>query len=741
MHLPPGRTWGRIVAGCAAALCIGAAVQVARHRPGAKDIAPAPPSPGSGHGADALAAAEAFVAEHCIRCHEGDRPKGRFSLEEGRRDGGWLADALARIDARDMPPDGEPRPHESEYASAAAAIRMAMGAPPPSALDVPVRRLSREELRRAVRDIFGVDAPEIDAIPADDIGHGFDNSADVQRAPPLWLERVVEAAERIASRAVRDPADCEPRTWTFGPEELDLKGTNGSRGSDALVLFSNGSAVAHIDTRVGGRARIVASVSGQQAGDQHVRIDVRAAGRRAASFDVPQRRTAPAEFECEVPIPPGRHAIEVAFTNDFYGKDGGAKVSDRNCNVHSIAVTCPIDVPPPTPFESWLAGAAGVSEHERVRALVARAWRLSDEEAEAEARRLCEAVPEGDDPLRFAVVATIANPRFLYAGSVADRLALFLWSSLPDGELLRAWRDGSLATERGLSAQVSRMLADPRASALAERFAVQWLQIGRLSDARPDPALFEGVDRALLDSMRAETVLYMDALLRERRPIDQLLQSDFGFMDERLARHYGVAGVEGVGMRRVPLPEGRGGVLQQASVLTSTSHPTVTSPVKRGKWVMEVLLDAPPPPAPPGVPALPAATGGRALSMREALEVHRADPNCASCHVVMDAIGLAFESRDATGRIRASAGGVRIDDTTEMPGGAAIRGIDGVAEWIRRDPRFARAVVRHLAVYALGRGLRPEDGAAIDAAVESVRLEPTLWHAVHRVAQLLRTPE
>lgn len=638
-----------------------------------------------------------------------------------------------------MPPDGEPRPDEAEYARAAAAIRLSLGEDAVPALEVPVRRLARDELRRAVRDIFRVDEPSIESIPHDDIGHGFDNSADVQRAPPLWLERVVEVAERIASSAVRDDAASEPRTWTFGPRDLAIEGTNGATDSNAVVLFSNGAAVARIETSVGGRARITATVSGQQAGDQHVRIDIRAGGRRAGSFEVPQRRDAPAEFVCEIPLPPGRHAVEVRFTNDYHDKRGPAGANDRNCNVHSVAVTCPIDAAPPTPFEEWLAAEAGPSDMERVAALVSRAWRLDAADAQREALRLCEAVPDGDNPLRFAVVAAIANPRFLYAESVADRLALFIWSSLPDDVLLDAWRTGELASERGLAAQVTRMLSDPRASALAERFAVQWLQVGRLADARPDPELFDGVDRALLDSMRAETVLYIDALIREGRPIDELLQSDFGFMDERLARHYGVAGVQGSGMRRVPLPGG-GGVLKQASVLTSTSHPTATSPVKRGKWVMEVLLDAPPPPAPPGVPALQSASGGRTLSMREALAMHRADPNCASCHVVMDAIGLAFESRDGTGRRRVSAGGASIDDSTELPGGAAIRGIDGVAAWIRQDPRFARAVVRHLAVYALGRGLRPEDGAAIDAAVDSVRREPTLWHAVHRVAQLLREP-
>jgi hypothetical protein len=725
------------VAGAAAALGLWGALWVSRSahetglaRDGASVIVHAR--------ADAAGSVEGFVAEHCIRCHEGERPKGRFSLEASRRHGSWLADVLARVDARDMPPDGEPRPHESEYVQAASAIRLAMGDAAPSTLDVPVRRLSREELRRAVRDIFGVDEPSIDAIPADDIGNGFDNSADVQRAPALWLERVVEAAERIAAQAVRDPADREPRTWSLGADDLVLKGTNGARRGGALVLYSSGAAVGRIDTGAEGRARIVATVSGQQAGPQHVRIDIVAGGRRAGSFDVPQRPDAPGQFVCEVPMRPGRHAIEVRFTNDYLDRDAPEGDRDRNCCVHAVDVTFPIDAPPPTPFESWLARNAGPSTEDRIAALLSRAWRIDADEARIEARRVVAAMPDGDDPMRFAVMATIASPRFLYAESVADRLALFLWSSFPDDELMRASRAGELATERGLSAQVTRMLADPRASAISERFAVQWLQVGRLADARPDPARFEGVDRALLDSMATETVLYVDSILRERRRIDELLESDFGFMDERLARHYGVAGVWGAGMRRVPLPDRGGGVLRQASVLTATSHPTATSPVKRGKWVMEVLLDAPPPPAPPGVPPLSASAGGGAMPMREALAIHRADPNCASCHVVMDAIGLAFESRDATGRVRAAEGGDPIDDSTVLPDGTRIAGVDGVAAWVQADPRFARALVRHMAVYALGRGLRPEDGAAIDAAVESLRHEPTLWHAVHRVAQLLR---
>lgn len=689
--------------------------------------------------AAAADAVEGFVAQHCVRCHQGERPKGKYSLDAGRRDEGWIESALARIDARDMPPDGEPRPDEATYLEMSALMRHALGRNATGPAEVPMRRLSREELRRAVRDVFGVDEPSIDAIPADDIGNGFDNSADVQRAPPLWLERVVEAAERVAANAVRAAQDREPRTYVFGADDLAIERTNGSRENGAVILYSNGAAVARLDTRVAARARITATVSGQQAGPQPVRIDIMAGGTRAGSFDVPQLRQSPGTFMCEVPLPPGRHAIEVRFTNDYLNKGAPAHDRDRNCIVHSIEVTHPIDAPPPTALESWLDRHAGPSLPARASALLARAWRLDTAAAHAEAARLLGAVPEGDDPMRFVVTAAIANPNFLYAKDAADRLALFLWSSLPDSELMRAAQAGELSTQSGLSAQVTRMLSDPRASALAERFAVQWLQVGRLAEARPDPAMFDGVDRALLDAMQSETIMYVDAIIRERRTIDELLQSDFGFMDERLARHYGVAAVQGPGMRRVPLPSGSGGVLRQASVLTATSHPTATSPVKRGKWVMEALLDAPPPPAPPGVPALPSGDGIRALTMREALALHRADPNCAACHMVMDAIGLAFESRDATGRMRISANGELLDDRTEMPDGTAIGGIDGVAQWIRRDPRFARALVRHMAVYALGRGLRPEDGAAIDAAVESVRREPTLWHAVHSVAQLLRT--
>jgi len=725
------------VAGAAAALGVCGALWVFRSAPDrgrAQDDASAIALAHAG----AAGSVEAFVAEHCIRCHQGDRPKGKFSLEDAHRHESWLADVLARIDARDMPPDGEPRPLESEYVQAASAIRLAMGNAVPATLDVPARRLSREELRRAVRDIFGVDEPSIDSIPADDVGNGFDNSADVQRAPALWLERVVDAAERIAAKAVRDPQDLAPRTWSLGAEDLALQGTNGTRRRGALVLYSSGSAVGHVDVRAEGRARIAATVSGDQAGPQHVRIDIVVGGRRAGSFDVPQRPGAPGQFVCEVPLRPGRHALEIRFTNDYLNRDAPDGDRDRNCHVHAVEVTFPVDALPPTQFESWLARDAGPSAEERIGALLSRAWRIDADEARVEAQRVIAATPGGDDPMRFAVIATIASPRFLYAASVADRLALFLWSSLPDAELMRAMRAGELSTEAGLSGQVNRMLADPRASALSERFAVQWLQIGRLADARPDPSRFEGVDRALLDSMSTETVLYVDSILREQRGIDELLQSDFGFMDERLARHYGVAGVWGAGMRRVPLPDGGGGVLRQASVLTATSHPTVTSPVKRGKWVMEVLLDAPPPPAPPGIPPLSASAGDRPMSMRDTLAVHRADPNCASCHVVMDAIGLAFESRDAVGRVRAAEGGQAIDDSTVLPDGTRIAGVDGVAAWVKADPRFARALVRHMAVFALGRGLRPEDGAAIDAAVESLRHEPTLWHAVHRVAQLLR---
>jgi Protein of unknown function (DUF1592)/Protein of unknown function (DUF1588)/Protein of unknown function (DUF1585) len=302
---------------------------------------------------------------------------------------------------------------------------------------------------------------------------------------------------------------------------------------------------------------------------------------------------------------------------------------------------------------------------------------------------------------------------------LASRLSFFLWSSIPDETLLGLAESGALRQPAVLEREVRRMLADRRAAALTENFAGQWLHLRNLASLKPDPALFPEFDNDLREAMQRETEMFFEAVVREDRNVLDFIDAPFTYLNQRLAAYYGVAGVEGRRLRRVELPEGlRGGVLTMASVLTVTSYPTRTSPVIRGKWVLENLLGAPPPPPPPDVPALVEATLGKTMSMRQQIEQHRADPSCAACHAKMDPIGFALENFDAVGRWRTKEGGFDIDASGKMPSGESFKNASELKRILRANPEeFLLCFTEKLMTYALGRGVERNDKPLIRGMV------------------------
>ncbi|MCW8137879.1 MAG: DUF1592 domain-containing protein, partial [Planctomycetota bacterium] len=354
--------------------------------------------------------------------------------------------------------------------------------------------------------------------------------------------------------------------------------------------------------------------------------------------------------------------------------------------------------------------------------------------------------------LRAGLQAALVSPHFLYKVEVdpdpaspsphpvtehelAVRLAYYLWSGPPD-ERLRALADAG-RLRAGLAGEVDRLLDDPRAARFVEQFVGQWLQLRRLADASPDPDRFPW-DEGLREAMRLESELLFEAVLREGRGALDLLDAPFTFVDERLARHYGLDGVAGPRLRRVAAPPGRGGLLGHAGVLTVTSNPTRTSPVKRGKWVLEVLLDDPPPPPLPGMDSLDEAhDAARPLTLRERLERHRQDPACARCHLRMDPLGFGLERFDAVGAWREQDEGLPIDDTGALPGGLTFEGVDGLRGYLRgRSRDLARALAKKLMVYGLGRGPVAADEGALDALLDALGPDPGLADLVVGVTRL-----
>jgi len=327
------------------------------------------------------------------------------------------------------------------------------------------------------------------------------------------------------------------------------------------------------------------------------------------------------------------------------------------------------------------------------------------------------------------------DPAGVKAGSVyaisdlelASRLSFFLWSSIPDDELLAKAEKGQLRTPAVLDAEVRRMLADPRSDVFMENFAGQWLFLRNLQASVPVQSIFPDFDDALRQSFRRETELFFESIVRDNRSALDLLRADYTFLNERLARHYGLQGVKGTEFRRVPLPPGsaRAGILGHGSVLTVTSYPDRTSPVVRGKWILENLLGTPPPPPVPNVPPLkPTNTDGKVLSMRERMVQHRASPVCASCHALMDPLGLALENFDAVGRWRTlGEGSSAIDATGSTPDGAKFDGVAGLRQALLNNDRFVTTLTEKLFVYALGRGLEYYDAPAVRALMREAKAD------------------
>jgi hypothetical protein len=371
------------------------------------------------------------------------------------------------------------------------------------------------------------------------------------------------------------------------------------------------------------------------------------------------------------------------------------------------------------------------------------------------------AVKEGLTPeqgIQLSIQAMLVSPNFLFRIErdpdptdpdehhkvsdieLASRLSYFIWNSLPDEQLLSLAEAGKLSEPVTLRAQVDRLLADDRAASFSESFAGQWLEIRALSSVNPDPEKFPAWKPELRDAMKTETTLFFDAILKENRPMSDFLTADFTFLNGLLAKHYGIEGVDGPDFRRVELDTAqRGGILSHASVLTVTSYPTRTSPVIRGKYVLNNILGTPPPPPPPNVPALDEAAVGQNASLREQMEAHRADPACATCHTRMDALGFGLENYDAIGQWRTEDGEFPVDSSGVLPSGESFESPKELSRILQQQlPVFARNVTEKMLTYALGRGLEPFDRVTVNQLMTGLEKDDyRLQTLVHEVVQSL----
>ncbi len=700
-----------------------------------------------------------ILETQCGDCHWGDNADADLNLEQYETLDQLLSarkkwkKVLIRVAAKEMPPpeDYDPIP-DDEHAQLLKWIDNLLNSVDCTNINpgrVTIRRLNRTEYQNTVLDLTGVDFQTDGNFPTDDVGYGFDNIADVLSLSPILMEKYLKAAETITLSAVKDPEQARKLRMLRGK---DFSRPNNSNLQDGNLVFStNGTASAKFDVIEKGNYKAVIRASGSQAGDEPAKMKFDINGKQRKFFNVKNDPGDAQQFEFDVRFSKtGDQEINISFTNDFYRKTRrNEDPVDRNLYLESITLEGPFGKQKGQ-YGKLVLGDPGDSKAQQrkvarnsISIFASRAYRrpAGSKEVDRLMGLFDSAIEAGDSfdrALRFPMQAILVSPHFLYkiekpvaVGQTRDlddfelatSLSYFLWSSMPDAELFKLATKGQLKNREVFRKQVVRMLKDKRAKAVVQNFASQWLQLRALARMQPDAELFPGVDAQLRKDMETETKLLVYDLIRSDAQVTDLLKADYTFLNERLAKHYGVKGVTGNRFQKVSSDKTkREGILSHASILTLTSNPNRTSPVKRGKWIMENLLgEEPPPPDPDAMQLEDQAelTG----TLRERMEQHRADPACAVCHKVMDELGFALENYDAVGKWRIQDEVGAIDPRGELPDGTTFQGSKELQVMIRTGmrSRFVRCLAEKMLIYSLGRGLEYYDECTLDKVVEELR--------------------
>jgi mono/diheme cytochrome c family protein len=702
--------------------------------------------------------------QFCVTCHNDKKKSAGMSLEQitstdsARKTPDLWEKVKELVENKQMPPKGKPQPSDAERKAIVAwidtvAIKVDCGLTRDPGRPT-IRRLNRNEFNNTIRDLAGVDFKPADNFPADDVGYGFDNIGDVLSMPPILLEKYLTAAESIVEKAIVVPKPIEVIKNVRRPQNVASTLGESSKEANRIYLHSNGAAYFQHEFPFTGEYIIRARAYGDQAGTELPKMEIRLDRKLLVTHEVDALKAKPKYYDTRLVVSAGRHDLRFEYINDWVDKND--KTKDRNLSIEVMEIEGPFKaVPPPLPASHKMilvASPATLGERESsaqkvIEAFATRAYRRPLKPDEL--ARLMKLFKFADSPtqpfeqsIKHPLKAVLVSPHFLFRierdvepnnpqaihlvnqHELATRLSYFLWASMPDEELTKLANDGKLRDAGVLEAQVRRMLKDPKASALVESFTGQWLMLRTLATQTPDKATFKNFDEPLRKAMVRETELYFDYVMREDRSILEFLDSDYTFVNDRLAKHYGLPGYYPSEFKKVKLTDkNRGGILTQASILTVTSNPTRTSPVKRGKWILENILGTPPPPPPPDVPVLE--NDSKAVltgSLRQRMEKHRENPSCAVCHSKLDPLGFGLENFDAVGAFRTMDGTFKIDPAGVLPDGAIFSGPEEMRKvLVAKADLFRRNLSEKMLTYALGRGLEYYDRCAVDDIVTGLK--------------------
>ena len=721
-----------------------------------------------------------MLAQFCGGCHNDKVKTAGMSVMPLKADNIGAHTAtwekiLRRVSLGEMPPRGMKRPSKEEIADFTNWLEGSldkMGAANPDPGRATLRRLNRAEYANAVRDLLDLQIDVSTDLPVDDSGYGFDNIADVLTVSRTLMDKYIRVGARVSRTATglvsRSPVVTEyklakdPYVNERASDDLPL----GSRGGGAFQFYAPYDAdytvIVNLNPGLGAdiqknpadriETKVTLKAGAHIIGAsfrKDMTLETTLAPKTVQQLRMPKPATAPAPLTLDVQVDGARvETVSVpAYATGFQdaGIPHGDVIAARDVQAISVAgpyeITGAGDTPSRRKIFSCRPGD-GISETACARkifgALARQAYRRPV--SSADIAPLMTMYKEGrklgtfDHGIEAGLEVVLSSPNFLFLREVdpprsrpgtvrritdvelASRLSLFLWSSIPDEELLSTAEKGQLSKPAVLQSQVSRMLADPKSKALTANFAGQWLHLRRLEAQKPDRAAYPDFDQRLRTAMLTETEMFFETVIRENRSALDFLDADYTFLNQRLAEHYGIPGIYGTTFRRVSLDPKlrRGGLLGQASILTVTSYNNRTSVVMRGKWILENILAAPPPPPPPDIPALNDAKNGKLLSVREQMEMHRANPVCASCHNKMDPLGFSLENYDAVGAWRTSFAGKPIDASAVLPDGTKFDGPAGLQSiLLSRKEQFVEALTERLMTYGLGRGVEYYDMPAV----------------------------
>jgi mono/diheme cytochrome c family protein len=733
-------------------LALGLALLVA-----ADEKAPSPPA--KTQAADSFATnVRPLIQKYCIDCHNDKKTSGELNLAVFKDTASVVKQFATwetvkkRLELKEMPPKNKPAPSDDERKRLAAWIGAELAkvnSAPASPGRVTLRRLNRGEYNRTIHDLCGVNFTPADDFPADDVGNGFDNIGDVLSLPPLLMEKYFNAAEQIVERIFAgDPIKPDIRKYALRELQASDKSEIKTRDNVTARIFEAGTIyVTHEVPRDGElivRPVLFARPAGREAKNDFVKASLRLDDKEFHT----QRVTfgSPGEIEGRVRVTAGSHRIAIALANP---SDETVKENRKTLGILAIQVENPPEkIDKPASYKLVLIGDPKDESRARAEKIVSRfatrAYRRPAKPEEVSRLMKLFDLARQDDSFEKAVGlalhATLVSPHFLFRveadrkpdradGSyplndyeIASRLSYFLWSTMPDDELYKLAEKGKLHEPAVLEAQVARMLKDSKINALVENFGMQWLNLRNLQTVQPSRRDFYSWDENLRSAMRTETEMFIAAIIAEDRSILDFIDADFTFVNGKLARFYDIPGISGEKFQRVTLTDrNRGGVLTQASVLTVTSNPTRTSPVKRGKWILENILGTPPPPPPPDVPELKEGKDALTGTLRERMKQHRVNPNCSTCHERMDTIGFGFENFDAIGAWRTADGKFKIDASGTLPDGKSFQTPAELKQLLKsQEADFRRCLTEKLLTYALGRGLERSDRPEVERIAAAV---------------------